>query len=452
MPLQRKCAERRQALRYTRSMLAAEAAAERSANPRWTAVAIFSAGVAAFAIPLGYSGGAALTRIDSEWYLHIARGETSLTMQPFASRQLEPLLVRSLTLLTPWTVWRWFFVLGVAALLITLLCSSWLLARSGARVFAFVAAGGMYFWAALFGGFMLPDTFSAALLAIFLVCLWQRWFLLAALLLVPMFVARESTILVLACLLVAGWRQFRMPVKLIAILGSLAAIILVKVLTRHALTNSEHLGALTYIAAKAPWNFLSNVLAVAPWSNTVALCAVPKWSLTLPGFLALGGVRAIGICGYDSGWHARLLLVALCTYGLLPVTTLYLLLRHRGWLWTENIFLRFCVLYGCSSFLLAPLLGRSLERLFLYGWPVFVLITPILAQRLFAQDRGLGITWLALHLATAWLDVIFFTGNGRVQDWPSAWWLAAAVLIANAAAWWLMSQADAKLRLTAAAQ
>jgi hypothetical protein len=43
-------------------------------------------------------------------------------------------------------------------------------------------------------------------------------------------------------------------------------------------------------------------------------------------------------------------------------------------------------------------------------------------------------------------------GNGRVQDWPSAWWLAAAVLIANAAAWWLMSLADAKLRLPAAAQ
>ncbi len=433
-------------------MLAAEAAAERRASHRWAAVAIFSALVAAFSIPLGFSSGYAFTRIDSEWYVHIARGETALTLQPFASRQLEPLLIRGLAWLTPLDIWHWFLILGIAALLLTLICCGYLLARSGARTFAFVAAGAMYFWAALFGGFMLPDMFSAALLALFLVCLWQQRFLLAALLLLPMFVARESTILVLICLLAVGWRQLRMPIKLAALAASAAGIITVKILTRAALSNSEHLGAFTYMAAKAPWNFFSNVLAIAPWSNTVGLCAVPRWSFNLPAFLAVGGIHSIGLCGYESGWHARLLLVALCTYGLLPVTTLFLLLRRRSWLWTGNIFLRFCVLYGCLSFLLAPLLGRSLERLFLYGWPVFILVTPVLAQRLFAHSRRLGAVWLALHLATAALDVIFFVGSGRVQDWPHVWWLAAAVLATNVVAWSLISNANARLNAMTATQ
>lgn len=408
----------------------------------WPAAAIFSAAVAAFAIPLGYAHGAAFVRIDSEWYLHIARGETALTMQPFASRQLEPLLVRGLAALTHAGVERLFFGLGILSLFVLLACCGWLLAKSGAHVWAFLAAGAMYFWPALFGGFMLPDTFSAALLAIFLFCLWRRQFLLAALMLAPMFVARESTLLVLACLLAVGWRSLRMPVKLTAFASSAFGILLVKWLTRNAMSNTEHLGAIAYMAAKAPWNFISNVLAVDPWTNIQGLCAQPKWSAALPGFLALGGLRTIGICGYESGWHARLILIALCTYGLLPVSTLYFLLRKRSAIWTDSVFVRFCVLYGCVSFLLAPLLGRSLERLFLYSWPVFILITPVLAQRLFARARALGAIWLTLHLATAWLDIIFFTGNGRVQSWPHVWWLVAAVSAANVAAWWLMTTAD----------
>jgi hypothetical protein len=434
-------------------MLAADAGIEQRGTQLsrpWTAAAIFSAVVAAFAIPLGYDRGAALVRIDSEWYLHIAHGETALTMQPFASRQLEPLLVRALAALTHASVEQIFFSLGILSLFAALACCGWLLAKSGAHTWAFVAAGAIYFWAALFGGFVLPDTFSAALLAVFLVCLWQRRFLLAAILLAPMFVARESTLLVLACLLAVAWRSLRVSVKVAAFASSLFAILLVKWLTRNAMTNTERLGAIAYMAAKAPWNFLSNVLAVDPWTNIQGLCAQPKWSAALPGFLALGGLRTIGICGYESGWHARLILVALCTYGLLPVTTLYLLLRKRSSIWTDSVFVRFCVLYGCVSFLLAPLLGRSLERLFLYSWPVFILITPVLAQRLFARSRTLGAVWLTLHLTTAWLDIIFFTGNGRVQAWPYVWWLVVAVLAANVAAWILLTNADTNLEFATA--
>jgi hypothetical protein len=436
-------------------MLAADAGVEQHGSQTsrpWGAAALFSAIVAAFAIPLGYAHGAAFLRIDSEWYLHIAHGETALTMQPFASRQLEPLLVRGLAALTHASVENIFLALGVLSLFIALACCGWLLAQAGARVWAFVAAGALYFWAALFGGFLLPDTFSAALLAIFLLCLWRQQFLLAALMLAPMFVARESSLLVLLCLFAVGWRSLRMPVKLAAFLSSAFGILLVKWLSRSAMSNTEHIGALAYMAAKAPWNFVSNVLAVDPWSSTIqSFCAQPKWSATLPGFLALGGVRAIGICGYESGWHARLILVALCTYGLLPITTLYFLLRKRSSIWTESIFVRFCVLYGCVSFLLAPVLGRSLERLFLYSWPVFILITPVLAQKLFARSRGLGTIWLTLHLATAWLDIIFFTGSGRVQAWPYVWWLVAAVLAANIAAWRLLSLAHAQPQFSAAA-
>lgn len=405
-------------------------------------LAVFVAAVTAIAVPVGYAGGYAYVRIDSSWYLDIAQGNTHATMQPFAARQLGPLIVRALSSVTHLSLLHSFLALGIISLLITAAVCGWLLVRQDAGLLQLLAVGGIYFWSATFGSFMLPDTFSAALLSLFLLLLWKRKYTWAIWMLLPMFVARESTVLVVVCLLAAGWNILSWIQRGLTIVSSLAGMFIVHLLTSGSLPNREQMNPLLYMAGKVPWNFASNVLAMGPWmSGFNGFCATPRWTLNLPSGFEIGGSNILGLCGWQPAWHARLVLLALCSFGLLPLLTMFLACYHRRLLWGQDLFRRFCVVYGVISFLMAPLLGRSMERLFLYSWPLFLLITPVVAASAF---RGKRIPWkllLALHIATAWLDLLLFDSREQSTLFR-AWGLLAIVVETNLLAWILLRRAD----------
>jgi hypothetical protein len=217
---------------------------------------------------------------------------------------------------------------------------------------------------------------------------------------------------------------------------------IVNLLTVHSLPNREQINPLLYMAGKMPWNFTSNVAAMGPWmSGFNGFCTTPRWMLNLPPALQIGSLHAVGLCGWHPIWHARVILLALCSFGLLPLITLYLACYHRQALRGREMFQRFCVVYGLVTFLMAPLFGRSMERLFLYSWPLFLIITPVvIAQAL----RGKKVAWktlLGLHLATAWLDLLLF--NYWEQGSPvRAWGLCAVIVAVNLLAWLLLRRAD----------
>jgi hypothetical protein len=409
---------------------------------KWARLAAFVAGVTAIAVPAGYAGGAAYTRVDSEWYLYIAQGNTKASMHPFAARQLGPLVVRALAAVTHASLLHCFLLLGIVSLLTTAAICGWLLIRQGAGWLELLAVGGTFFWSATFGSFMLPDTFAAALLAIFLALLWKRKYTWAICMLLPMFVGRESTVLVLICLLIAGWRFLSWLQRGLSVLLSATGMFIVHQLTAHSLPNHEQINPLLYMAGKMPWNFVSNVLAMGPWMSAfTGFCSTPWWSFQLPAGMQLGGSHFIGVCGWTPMWHARLLLIPLCSFGLLPLLTLFLARYHRRLFWGDDLFRRFCVIYGVVTFAMAPLLGRSMERLFLYSWPLFLLITPVLVSRAF---RNKNVPWkllLVLHLATAWMDFLLFAYWD--QDRPlHAWGLCAVVVAVNVLAWQLLRRAE----------
>jgi hypothetical protein len=138
------------------------------------------------------------------------------------------------------------------------------------------------------------------------------------------------------------------------------------------------------------------------------------------------------------------LLLMLCSFGLLPLCTVYLLRYHRGTLWTEDLFTRFCVVYGALSFLVAPLLGHTVERLFLYAWPIFLLATPVAMAQVFgpmADRRGLWLRLAAIHVATVGLGVMIFQVRDQAT-WQLAWSLTACVAAANVAAWWMLRRLE----------
>jgi hypothetical protein len=409
---------------------------------------LFAGAVAAIAVPVGFAGGDAYERIDAIWYLLIAQGRTSEAMQPFAARQLGPLIVRGLAALTHVSLYHCFFALGVVSLLTVAVITGWLLLERGAGWLALVATGGLYFWTAIFGGFMLPDTFGAALLAVFLLCLWREQFAWSALLLFPMFVARESTVLVLACLLIVGWRRLSWATKGLAVVSSAAGMLVVKHLTVHALSNRENISPLLYMLGKVPWNFCSNVLGMGPWMTTfTTFCPVPRWTMHLPAGLHIGAARVVGLCGWDITWHPRLILIVLCSFGLLPMLTLYLLRYHSASLWSRKFFVQFCVVFGTVSFLMAPLLGRTIERLYLYSWPLFLLITPVAAAQVFQRKRIPWAVFLPIHLATAWLDGLLFASWEQASV-LRAWTLCVVVICLNLLAWRMLRRADTAVRAT----
>lgn len=372
---------------------------------RWIAFVLLTS---TLAIVAGWAMGGVFTRPDTKEYLSIARGQTRSVMQPFANRQLGPLVVRGASRLLHISIERAFIAEGVLSLLVLSGITGFLLVRVGVDALTLLGIGGLAFWPILFNGFVLPDVFHAALLSVFLLFLFQRHYFWAALMLLPLYAARESTILVFACLLIAGWGRMRVRDYLAAVAALVAGMSLVKMLVAGSQANREHVNALVYLVGKVPWNFSKNVLGLPLWNNRNDNTCSPLWQF----HLHLGGIQSVGVCAYNSGYQISTLRLLLGMFGLLPLVLILLWRRNPRLIWPENLALRFCVLYGGISFLLAPALGASVDRLIGFGWPLFILGVPILALQSLRLSLRTRICLQTLHLLVAWVavpDVLYGT-------------------------------------------
>jgi hypothetical protein len=350
-----------------------------SAQRRRAAIicSIVSVVVAAITVP---RLGDIFEHTDSGHYLLLAAGQPA--MLPFASRQLGPLLVRGMVHAFGISIHSGFLIEGTVAMLVLFATVLWYLLRSGAPRFMIAATIGLFFWSCQYSDLVLPDLLYGALICIFLILLDRQRFLLAALMMLPLAVARESTLLTVVCLLIAGWRRLRLGEAAVALASMVAGLLIVKRLTANALPNHEHISPILYLFAKMPWTLLKNFLGIYPWSNVYPECAGPRWQLAIH----LGPVHAIGVCGFEPRPPLSLLFYALASFGLFPL--LFLAVRRfRKPLAPATasprakIFLRFCVIYGVISFALAGLLGELFQRLFAYSWPLFLIALPILLVR-----------------------------------------------------------------------
>jgi hypothetical protein len=262
------------------------------------------------------------------------------------------------------------------------------------------AVVGLLFWSQQFNALVMPDLFYAALLCGLLLLLYRQNFLPAALMMFPLALARESTLLTLACFLIAGWRRLRTREVVAALVAAVAGMLIVGRLAANALPNREHISPALYLVGKMPWNLLKNIFGLVMSSNTYRACEVPRW--TIP--LHIGPLRQIGYCSFAPILPAAVIACGLASFGLLFL----LLIKVRGVRVTtgsrQDMLLRFCVVYGVISFVLAPLLGESFTRLFDYSWPLFFVALPILlgaAPTIFSSARA-ALAFLVMHLLLAW--------------------------------------------------
>ena len=241
------------------------------------------------AILLGLSG--AIYAPDAGQYRLLALGQRSAVPAPFSARILGPAIAGWTGRVSGLGIDSGFLALGVVCLValiavIAAILWSW---RAPAVLFAGIFL--MPFWVDLFHDYYLPDLLHATLLAAILFCLLRGQSTLAMLLLLPAYLARESTLLVALCLIFACWR--RIPLRaVLAGVGAVVAAILISKHYGHGGPASVHgLGGGAYIGGKLIWSFFKNVLGLPLYSNTLPECN-PVWVHTLRH--PLGAIRTVG--------------------------------------------------------------------------------------------------------------------------------------------------------------
>jgi hypothetical protein len=371
-----------------------------SLRARWIALACGVLLGAALAVSIASHEQPFFHIADSSQYLRLANGNLQGVMQPFASRPLGAMLARAFAELLHLSIHGGFFVEAAISLLVLLAVVCWLMLGTAAPRWMLVAVVAVPTWVTLVQNLVFPDLFYAALLALMLLLLARGHLFAAALMMFPLMLTRESTSLTLLCFLLAAWSSLRWRDRIAAVLAAVAGTVVVSRLAAGAQPNVEHLPEAIYMLAKIPWNFLRNVLGVLPWSDAnTELCKVPVWSFPFH----FGPVHALGVCGVS--FHQQLVAidVTLGNFGLLPMLLVWLWWRGRRGP-TRSLLLRFTLLYGAVSFLLAPVIGAGFLHLVGYAWPLFLVALPQLFapfQMSFGANRraAAAVGFFGVHLA-----------------------------------------------------
>jgi hypothetical protein len=357
---------------------------------------------------------------DGPNYTAIAHGDSAHVMQPFVSRQLGAVVAGAAAHLLHWTVEQAFFLQAVLALVFTLAILFAIVMKTLAPRWMLLAIAVAPFWSPQVQYFTLPDAWYTALLAVLLVLLLLDRLGTAALMMFPLMLSRESTSLTLVCFLIAGWKQMRWRDRLAAVGAAGAGSWVVGRLTAGSQANQEHIPQAVYLLMKAPWNFLRNVVGVQPWSNVnTELCAVPRYRLPLH----VGSMTAIGMCGFSAVGLKTWVVAIFLNFGLLPVLVAVLWWRHRRRA-ERTVLLKFALLYGGVSFVLAPMLGTWMIHLLGYGWPLFFVALPLLMDEfpglpLEGKQAWAGFGFLVLHLGACLL----------APQFDAQWYLPVQVLL-----------------------
>jgi hypothetical protein len=370
---------------------------------RWAIVLVAVAITGSYAVAAGSHTGSPFHAADADWYMLLAHGDSRHVMQPFASRQLGPALVKLLAWMLHWPIENAFLLEGAVSLAVTLMVVYALMLRTAAPRWLLAAVMMMPIWPQLWLSLALPDLWYAALLSIFLLLLARQQLLAAACMMFPLMISRESTSLTLLCFLIAVWRPLRWRGRLTALASVMAGGALVSHLTAQSPGNHEQLPQVFYLLLKAPWNFMRNVGGVYLWSNMYTdICPVP----VVQHSFHMGPVKSVGMCGFTLLQPLITLTAGLTTFGLLVMMVAFLWWRTRHFR-SRSPLLNFCLLYGGVSFVCAPLFGTAVYRLFGYSWPLYAIALPLLFDDLRRSEMyramlepqkvryGLGL--LALH-------------------------------------------------------
>lgn len=256
-----------------------------------------------------------------------------------------------------------------------------------------------YYWA---------DLFYLTVWLVFLLVLRSNiWLSLP--LVVALYLTRESTIILVASLVIVGLLQG----KKLFVAGSLAAgfagASLISPRVSSALPNTHGISIWMLDLLKVPFNFALNILGVSLWTNTIASTTPPPARFfVLPAFLRLGDIVQVGYIDWSWTRPAALALFLFSAFGVLPLISFRSL--RIGSIKNEPVDQAISRLFGAFMLILTPLTGTTPSRYVLYSAPLFW-ITSVLWMRNWSWRRVVPLA--GLSLAVAWFPVFVRLAGDR---------------------------------------
>jgi hypothetical protein len=373
--------------------------------------------------------------IDADAFHYRAMAAGQVAMKPFAFRVLLPAMARLFANITGNSTDAGFLVVGLLSLWTLLYGTLLLVLERGRNLWLVIALISLPFWQDSFRDYWLPDLLHAALVMLYLLLLRKRRWGWSAAMLVPMYLARESTLLIVLIAVPVLWWLAGRRAGLLQALGALAGMAASKFAARHALPNQHNIDDTLYMIGKIPWNAAKNIFGVILWSNTLQV-QPPIRTWNIPHWLPLGGVHQVGYSAFDGSYPIGTAISIFGAFGLGTCVAICLAWKTplRQLLPREDPYLCIAGIYGASTFLLSPLLGAALLRLFAYGWPLFLVYLPAMVPRVW-RNWPVWAVWvlLALHIFVAWINTLrylYFHNNFHYEF--------ALLLLSNLAAAWLL--------------
>ncbi len=351
---------------------------------------------------LGYWLGLPEEVPNSTEYIKVAQGHADSVVKPFSARVLHPWLAGALMRMG-WEAPSAFSAVAIVALAILSLGVAFTVRSYGDMcvlwpVLFFCPVLLHYFRAAY-----MNDLFHAALLSLLWVAL-MRFEPAVFPLVFALVLCRESSMLAGAAVIAYLASQKKFPQAA----GVLAAMALGFVFLSHAVASGGHnrhdLSTGAYIALKTGWNFLANWMGLRLWRPTF------EWSCPAP--LYRNG--SLVICDF----HPEAIVTTWSNFvGILGLSFALLAASWRP-LWKRRAdppvrLLLAITGYGIAAALAGTATGTATFRLIGYGWPLLLIVTPVLAGAL--KPQRIGALFLGLHLGIMWARTLVPDGSIAVQ-------------------------------------
>ena len=274
------------------------------------------------------------------------------------------------------------------------------------------------------------DLFYAALLALFFLTLWrEKPWILSFVILVALFLTRESTLLLSLCIIAVAWIKSKRKIIIPVAAASLLGLAVTSYVTRSSPANVHQMNNLVYLILKIPFNLFQNVFGIKIWLNTFVKVEPALFSVELPKWLHLGSVSAVGLCPWLPIHPLTTLFLFLTSFGVAPLLLRDSLSKFRRRIFAEMpAWFLLLLTYGLISFLITPVLGTSLSRYIGYGWPAFWLAVPALVAKYYRLPKKAMLRLVLLHILVSWIPFAIYSMNpGFVPVVFSASACAAAI-------------------------
>jgi hypothetical protein len=378
---------------------------------------------------------------DSIAYRALALGRYEEVMSSIAGRILHPAFVRLVCRVSGLNIDDAFLLVAVIALAVLVANVAWIMKQTtgaGALVLPLLFTPVVTRY--MFGLYYCQDLFYAALLSGLFIALMRGRTAVALILLLPLYLVRESTVLLALVWASIAWFESDWTTPVACGVMTLIGLGMSRIFANLGQSNIHKINELVFLALKLPFDSLRNLMGIvlvpSEMEGRPGFTCVPIVTVLLPRFLRYGRTTQFGICSLDLQLPLHTYALLLSLFGIGP-TVLWSLWRRnalRAFVTGAPRWCKIALTYGLLAFLLAPAVSFWLERDIGYSWPAFWIATPFIFHKLFPALPGMVAILLVENAFSCWIPYWLLNCSTGPRLLPA---LGAALLMQGLVLWTL---------------